>query len=66
MQLKKVYFDAYKSLLDKELEITDNCIGLVGINKSGKSNILKAIGVLSHENALSRDERPRTKKRNPG
>jgi len=65
MELKKVYFDAYKSLLDTELEITDNCIGLVGINESGKSNILNAIGVLSHENALTIADTPRMEKRNP-
>ena len=65
MQLKKVYFDAYKSLLDTELEITDSCIGLVGINESGKSNILNAIGVLSHKNPLTIADTPRMKKRNP-
>ncbi|GAG95151.1 unnamed protein product, partial [marine sediment metagenome] len=42
MKLKKIYFDAFKSFLRKELEINDNCIGLVGINESGKSNLLYA------------------------
>lgn len=66
MQLKKVYFDAYKSLLDTELEITDSCIGLVGINESGKSNILNAIGVLSQENALTISDTPKmARERNP-
>jgi len=65
MQLKKVYFDAYKSLLDTELEITDSCIGLVGINESGKSNVLNAIGVLSSKNPLTIADTPRMNKRNP-
>lgn len=66
MQLKKVYFDAYKSLLDTELEITDSCIGLVGINESGKSNVLNAIGVLSLKNPLTIADTPRmARDRNP-
>lgn len=66
MQLKKVYFDAYKSLLDTELDITDSCIGLVGINESGKSNILNAIAVLSQKNPLTITDTPRmAKDRNP-
>jgi len=51
MELKKIYFDAFKSLLTKELEINHNCIGLVGINESGKSNLLHAINpAIKYEN----------------
>src|SRR5947208_2435915 len=59
MQLKKVYFDAYKSLLKKELELTDSCTGFVGINESGKSNVLTAISVLSTDNKLKMADTPK-------
>ena len=65
MQLRKVYFDAYKSLLNTELEITDSCIGLVGINESGKSNVLNAIAVLSQKKPLTGTDTPRMAKRDP-
>lgn len=50
MKLKKIYFDAFRSLLSKELEITHDCIGLVGTNESGKSNVLTAINILNSTN----------------
>ncbi len=62
MQLVKVYFDAYKSLQNKELNITDNCIGLVGINESGKSNILRAINHINTDNPLSINDAPKANK----
>lgn len=65
MQLKKVYFDAYRSLVDTKLEISDNCIGLVGINESGKSNILKGIACLSSDNQLTIADTPKMAKTNP-
>lgn len=66
MQLKKIYFDAYKSLLNTELEITDSCIGLVGSNESGKTNILSAIEVLSLEKSLTISDTPRMdREKNP-
>lgn len=59
MKLKKIYFDAFKSLLNKELEITHNCIGFVGINESGKSNVLRAIDVLSGNRKLFLSDTPK-------
>ena len=59
MELKKIYFDAFKSLLTKELEINHNCIGLVGINESGKSNLLHAINVLQGDRELTASDTPK-------
>lgn len=67
MKLTKIYFDAFKSLLNKELIINDNCLGLVGINESGKSNLLYAISVLNGDRKLSITDTPKmeNKKYNP-
>ena len=62
MKLKSIYFDAYKSLLSEKLDITDSCIGFVGINESGKSNILKAISCLSNSSTLNIADSPRMSK----
>jgi predicted ATP-dependent endonuclease of OLD family len=63
MKLKKIFFDAFKSLLKKELEINCQCIGLVGINESGKSNILSAVNILSGARKLSISDTPKMDKR---
>ena len=65
MELKKIYFDSFKSLINEELEISDNCIGIVGINESGKSNILQAIRVLKSSNSLNKKDSPKTNNSNP-
>lgn len=59
MELKKIYFDAFKSLLNKELIITETCLGFVGINESGKSNLLEAINVLGGERRLRLTDTPK-------
>ena len=67
MKLNKIYFDSYKSLIEEELVINDGCIGIVGINESGKTNILNAIRVLnenenlnsSHSPKIDRDKNPK-------
>ncbi len=64
MLLNKIYFEAFKSLLKKELEITQNCIGFVGVNESGKSNVLEAIRVLGDERKLEMSDTPRMAKEN--
>lgn len=65
MQLKKVYFDAFRSLVGVELDIAETCIGLVGINESGKSNILKGVAALSPDNPLTIADTPKMEKKDP-
>jgi predicted ATP-dependent endonuclease of OLD family len=64
MRLKSISFHAFKSLLNINLKITDNCIGFVGINESGKSNVLDAIRVLGGERKLTLTDTPRMAKGN--
>jgi len=59
MKLKKIYFDAFKSLIDKEIELEHNCVGFVGTNESGKSNVLLAINCLSGNRRLSSKDKPK-------
>lgn len=59
MRLEKIHFEAYKSLLKETLELTDSCVGLVGTNESGKSNILSAVSSLSDTNPLAYTDSPK-------
>lgn len=43
MKLHKITIQNFRSILNEELEINSNCIGLIGLNESGKSNVLNAI-----------------------
>jgi len=65
MQLVKIIFHAFKSLLNMELNVKYNCIGFVGINESGKSNVLSAIRVLGGEKELVESDTPKMAKTNP-
>ncbi len=65
MELKKIYFDSFKSLINEQLEISENCIGIVGINESGKSNILEAVKILKSNNSLTAKDSPKINKKNP-
>lgn len=43
MKLSKVRIRNFRSILDEEINFETQCIGLIGLNESGKSNILKAL-----------------------
>lgn len=66
MKLVKIFFDAYRSLLEKELELKEDCIGFVGSNESGKSNIILAVNILNEEKHLTVFDTPKMdKSKNP-
>ncbi len=46
MNLKQIEIKCYKSLVDQVLTINDRCMGFVGLNESGKTNLLDAIRML--------------------
>ena len=60
MILKTVEIDSYKSIKNQTLDFTKNCIGLVGVNESGKTNVLNALAALSEEYPLDRQCIPKT------
>lgn len=63
MKLSTIHFDSYKSLMQANIEFTHECMGMVGINESGKSNVLRAIESLSHEHPLTSAAIPKMAKR---
>ncbi|HVY75924.1 MAG TPA: AAA family ATPase [Puia sp.] len=46
MKLDKIRIQDFRSIVDQEIVFSQNCIGLIGLNESGKSNILYAIRLL--------------------
>jgi hypothetical protein len=62
MELTEVRFHAFKSLVGERLALGENCIGLVGRNESGKSNVLSALACLSPEFDLTSAASPRMRK----
>jgi predicted ATP-dependent endonuclease of OLD family len=43
MKLKEIFIDSYRSINNQKIVIDFNCKGFIGLNESGKSNILNAI-----------------------
>src|SRR5438552_3343380 len=49
MRLTKVHIRNYRSIADVTISLEPSCRVLVGINESGKSNVLRALSLLSPE-----------------
>ncbi|MDL2264155.1 AAA family ATPase, partial [Synergistaceae bacterium OttesenSCG-928-I11] len=56
MELKEITIKNYRSIADMEIYPEPTCQAFVGINESGKSNILNAISLLSPEKNLNKDD----------
>jgi predicted ATP-dependent endonuclease of OLD family len=48
MKLAKINISDFRSILSQEINFQENCIGLIGLNESGKSNVLNAIRILDN------------------
>lgn len=59
MKIQTVNFDSFRSLVNKELRFDHRCMGLVGINESGKTNVLRALAVLSDDRQLTKKDTPK-------
>ena len=46
MDLKRIEIKCYKSLIDQEIIVSDRCMVFVGLNESGKTNLLNSIRML--------------------
>ncbi|PCI58089.1 MAG: hypothetical protein COB34_05725 [Methylophilaceae bacterium] len=57
MKLHKVQIRNFRSIEDEEIVFDPKCRILVGINESGKSNVLKALNLLSDTEPSSKDIR---------
>jgi predicted ATP-dependent endonuclease of OLD family len=43
MKLKEIKIKAYKSIINQTINVDYNCMGFIGLNESGKTNVLNAI-----------------------
>lgn len=57
MRLKKVQIKNFRSIADAEILTIPSCQVLVGLNECGKSNILRALRLLSPDQAFSADDK---------
>ncbi|MBT5420980.1 MAG: AAA family ATPase, partial [Candidatus Cloacimonetes bacterium] len=53
MKLSKIDIRNYKSIVDQTINVENNAIGFIGINESGKTNILNAIKQLNKSYPLT-------------
>ena len=57
MKLERVEIKNFRSIKEATIEFNPSCRVLVGINESGKSNILKALRLLDKKAPLSKDDK---------
>ena len=53
MKLKNATIRNFRSIDNQKIEFEPSCRILVGINESGKSNVLKALTLLSNEISIN-------------
>lgn len=65
MKLSKIRILNFRSILDQEVVFNENCLGLIGRNESGKSNVLNAIRILDDSYELSIQDRSKISRQFP-
>ncbi len=53
MKLEKISINSFKSVIGQEIQVIENCISFIGLNESGKTNILQAIRSLQDNKHFS-------------
>lgn len=57
MKLVKLNITSFRSIKSAKIDFLHDCIGLVGVNESGKSNLLEAIHKLNINNSLTIEDK---------
>ncbi len=57
MKLKSIRIKDYRSIVDQTIEFNENCLGLIGLNESGKSNVLNALRILQENYAFTNNDK---------
>lgn len=65
MKMVAVEIISFRSIVDQSLEFKNNTIGLVGLNESGKSNVLTAIRTLDNDYKLKESDRSKINEQDP-
>jgi predicted ATP-dependent endonuclease of OLD family len=65
MKLSKITIADFRSILNQDVNFDQNCIGLIGLNESGKSNVLNAIRMLDSNYLPSHRDRSKISRHLP-
>lgn len=57
VKVTSVKIESFRSIVDQTLAMYANCLGLIGLNESGKSNVLCAIRTLNSSYKLKRSDK---------
>lgn len=65
MKLLKIKIFDFRSILNQEISLDYNCIGLIGLNESGKSNVLTALRLLDNTYQPTFNDRSKISRKYP-
>jgi len=57
MEIKEIEIQSFRSLINQRISFNERCLALIGLNESGKTNILDAIRSLDSKNKFSLRDR---------
>ncbi len=66
MKLHKIKIQNFRSILTEELNLDHKCVGLIGLNESGKSNVLSAVRLLEETYSATAKDRSKISGGLPG